>query len=394
MTRRLLFTALLGFALLAAADSRAETPVKIGFSIAKTGLFAAGTGSQWDTYQFWKDEVNARGGLNVKGIKRPVEFVWYDDQSDPGKAVQIYEKLITSDKVDLLLAPWGTPAHIAVAGVVERYKFPLIGDSAASVKLRELKPGNIWFTTAVMPDRFAEAIADTLKANGLKTAAILTDQLPFALEVKSFLVPVLKTAGIDVKVNEEYPPSIKDMTPLLINVKNAAPDAVLDFSFPADSTLYMKQARELGITAPFQFVMIGATEVWFTKQFGAAANGIVTMGHWTPARKEWKKAKPFFDAYKKKFNEPPDYLDSALAYMSCEILEQAVAKVGLDRDALRKEISTDTFDTINGSVKFKGVENATTPAALLQIQGDNMELIWPPDLATAKFMKKPAWPAN
>jgi branched-chain amino acid transport system substrate-binding protein len=394
MTRKWLLTLLTGIGLMAAAHVQAADPVRIGFAISKTGLFAAGTGSQFDTYTFWRDQVNARGGLDVKGVKRPIEFVWYDDQSDTGKAVQIYEKLITSDKVDLLLAPWGTPAHIAVAGVVERYKFPMVGNSAASVKLRELKPGNLWFTTAVMPDRFGAAIADALKANGMKTAAVLTPQLPFALEVKSFLMPALKKNDIEVKVNEEYPPSIKDMTSLLISVKNANPDAVLVFSYPADSTLYMKQARENGITAPFQFVMVGATESWFTKQFGAATDGIVTMGHWSPKVAAWKKAQPFFDAYEKQFHEAPDYLDSALAYMSCEILEEAVAKAGLDKDAIRKEISTDTFETINGPVKFNGVENATTPAALLQIQGKNMELIWPPNIATAKFEKKPAWPTN
>jgi branched-chain amino acid transport system substrate-binding protein len=394
MTRKLFAGAAFGIALALSQASFAADPVKIGFSIAKTGLFAAGAASQWDTYQLWKDEVNARGGLDVKGVKRPIEFDWYDDQSDPGKTVQIYEKLITSDNVDLLLAPWGTPMHVAVAGVLERYHFPMIGNSAASSKLRDIKPGNIWFTTAVMPDRFAPAVAAALKANGVKQVAVLTAQLPFALEVKSYLMPALEKAGITAKVNEEYPPSIKDMTALLTSVKNAAPDAVLVFSFPSDTALYMKQARELGITAPFQFVMIGVTEDWFLKRFGAAADGIVTMGHWTPERKEWPKGKPFFDAYQAKYHEAPDYLDAALAYMSCEILEQALAKAGLDKDALRQVIATDTFETINGPVKFEGVQNVITPPGLLQIQGTNMELIWPPDIATAKFKPKPAWPAN
>jgi branched-chain amino acid transport system substrate-binding protein len=394
MTRRFILLAALGLGLASLQPSYAADPVKIGFSIPKTGLFAAGTGSQWNAYQLWKDQVNAQGGLDVKGVKRPIVFDWYDDQSDPGKAVQIYEKLITDDKVDLLLAPWGTPAHIAVAGVVERYHFPVIGDSAASVKLRDLKSSYMWFTTGGMPDSFAKAMADALKANGIKTAALLTAQLPFALEVKSFLVPALKANDIAVKIDENYPPSIKDMTALLTTVKDAAPDAVIALSFPADTALYMKQARELNITARFQFVEVGASEDWFIKEFGASTDGIVTMGDWTPAVKQWPKAKPFFDAYQAKFHETADYLDSSLAYMSCEILAQAVAKVGLDKEALRNEIATDTFDTISGPVKFKGVENAITPAGLLQIQKGKMEMIWPPSLATAKFEAKPAWPVN
>lgn len=394
MKRMVLLAAALGLGLASTQSSLAAEPVKIGFSIPKTGLFAAGTGSQWNAYQLWKDQVNASGGLDVKGVKRPIVFDWYDDQSDAGKAVQIYEKLITDDKVDLLLAPWGTPAHIAVAGVVERYHFPVIGDSAASVKLRTLKTHYMWFTTGGMPDKFAKATADALKAFGIKSVALLTAQLPFALEVKSFLIPALKENGIPVKINEDYPPSIKDMTALLTEVKDAAPDAVIDLSFPSDTALYMKQARELNITARFQFVEVGATDDWFMKQFGASTDGIVTMGDWTPAVKQWPKAKPFFDAYYKKFHETADYLDSSLAYMSCEILQQAVAKVGLNREALRNEIATDTFDTISGPVKFNGVENAITPAGLLQIQKGKMEMIWPPTLATAKFEPKPAWPTN
>src|SRR4051812_13265621 len=104
MLRRLLGAATVGLGLAAAAMGQAADPVRIGFSIAKTGLFAAAAPSQLNAYELWKDQVNAAGGLDVKGEKRPVELVFYDDQSDPGKAVRIYEKLITDDKVDLLLA--------------------------------------------------------------------------------------------------------------------------------------------------------------------------------------------------------------------------------------------------------------------------------------------------
>ena len=95
-------------ALLGLGAANAAEPVKIGFSESKTGLFAQAATSQYQAYNLWREHVNAAGGLDVAGTKRKVEFVSYDDQSNPSKAVQIYEKLITDDKVDLLLAPWGT----------------------------------------------------------------------------------------------------------------------------------------------------------------------------------------------------------------------------------------------------------------------------------------------
>jgi branched-chain amino acid transport system substrate-binding protein len=377
--------AVAGLALAGTGMAQAAEPVRIGFSIAQTGLFAAAAPSQLNAYELWKEQVNAAGGLDVGGTKRPIEFVMYDDQSNPDQTVRIYEKLITEDKVDLLLAPWGTPMHFAIAGVLEKYQFPVVGNSAASVQLRDLKPGNIWFPTSAIPDRMAEELAKMLTANGYKSAAVITNQLPFSLEIKQFLIPALEKAGIKVAVNDEYPPDVKDMTALLGKVKDANPDAVLALSYPNDSILYMNQAKEVGIKAPFQFVLVGPTIDFFGKMFGKDLDGIVTIGHWTPAKADWPKAKPFFDAYVAKFNANPDYLDSALAYMSCEILQQAVAKAGLDKAKIREAISTMTFDTINGPVKFEGVQNVSTPSSFLQFQDGKAQLVWPPDAATAPY---------
>lgn len=391
--KRVVMRAVAGLSLLAAAvgSGDAAEPVKVGFSASMTGLFASGSVTQTNGYQLWADTVNAKGGISVAGVKRPVKLISYDDQSNPALAAQIYEKLITNDKVDLLLSPFGTPNHFAIVPILERYKFPMVGSSAASVKLRELKPGNIWFPTSAFPDRMAVAIADLLKSKNYKTAAILTVQLPFALELKQFLLPALKTAGIKVVASADYPATIKDMTPTLATIKSAAPDAVIGLTFPADSVLYMQQAREIGITAPFQMLSVGPTFAFFQKRFGANADGIVMMGHWSPHQAAWPKAKPFFDAYVAKFKERPEYFDSTLAYMSAEITEQAVNAVGLDHDKLRKEISTATFDTINGPVKFKGVENVTTPTMLMQLQGGEAQIVWPKEVATAPFAPKGAW---
>jgi branched-chain amino acid transport system substrate-binding protein len=174
-----------GLAACAIGNAQAADPVKIGFSLPLTGIFAPAAPSQRNAYELWREQVNAKGGLDVAGTKRMVEFVSYDDQSDPGQAVKIYEKLITQDKVDLLLGPWGTPHHLAVAGVLERYKFPMVGDTAASVQLRDLKPGYIWFPTSALPDEQGKQLPLLLKSLGVKTVAITTAQHPFSLENSS-----------------------------------------------------------------------------------------------------------------------------------------------------------------------------------------------------------------
>ena len=96
------------FALLAlialAIPARAADPIKIGFSMALTGGVAPNGKQILAAFEIWRDDVNAKGGL----LGRPVELVYYDDQSNPANVPALYTKLITVDKVDLLIGPYAT----------------------------------------------------------------------------------------------------------------------------------------------------------------------------------------------------------------------------------------------------------------------------------------------
>ncbi|OXR49168.1 MULTISPECIES: amino acid ABC transporter substrate-binding protein [unclassified Pusillimonas] len=373
------------------ATSFAVEPVRIGFGISKTGELAPTAAGPLAAYELWRDQVNARGGLDVAGTKRPVEFVVYDDQSDGGKEAAIYEKLITDDKVDLLLSPWGSHNHFAIVGVLEKHGFPMVGSTASSQQIRSLKAKNIWFPTSAIPDKHGVEMARMLKEMGVKTAAVTTVQIGFPMENRKELLPALKEAGIKVVLDQQYAPGVKDMTGILADIKRLQPDAVISLSYPPDAILYMRGAREQDIKAPFQFLLVGPTAAFFSNMFGKNLDNIVTMGHWSPEKTDWPGAREFFDAYKAKTGETPDYLDAVLTYVSAQILEQAVAKAGLEKDALRKTISSETFSTINGPIRFNGVQNDVTPTMFLQFQNGDVQIIHPPEMATAKFQPKTQW---
>src|SRR5262249_58782536 len=89
---------------LAAGPALAADPVKIGFSMALTGSVAANGKQLLAALELWRDDVNAKGGL----LNRPVELVYYDDQSNPNSVPAIYTKLISVDKVDALIGPYAT----------------------------------------------------------------------------------------------------------------------------------------------------------------------------------------------------------------------------------------------------------------------------------------------
>ena len=131
--------------------------VKVGYSISRTGFLASAVSVQEQAYILWREQVNARGGLNIGGKeKRKIaEFVSYDDQTDAGKIPQIYEKLIGDDNVDLLLAPYATFLHVAITGVVEKNKFPLVGNTASSVLVRDLNAKYMFFHREILPDDYS-----------------------------------------------------------------------------------------------------------------------------------------------------------------------------------------------------------------------------------------------
>lgn len=379
------------------AISQKEIPkekIRIGFSMALTGIYAPGAESQMNAYLLWYEEINKRGGIFVKewNKKLPVELVYYDDQSQPDVAVRIYEKLITQDKVDLIMSPWGTTIHFAIAPLSEKYKIPLIGTTAASVKLRDLKGSYFWFITACIPDRQMKSFVEMLKAKDIKTASILYLQELFPRENLQFLEPALKDAGIKVLIKKDYPMGVKDLIPLLTETKAKNADALIALTYPADSFLLTAQAKEVDLNPKLFMQLVGPAIIGFYEKFGPSTEGLITQGHWSPKGK-WPGAREFFENYKARWKKKPDYLDSSLAYIGCQILEQAIEKAGtLKRDEIRKIISYEEFITINGPIKFTGVENLKTPSMWLQWQKGELEIIWPPEMATSNLIfPKPKW---
>lgn len=378
-----------------AAPIQAKDSIRLGFSVSLTGIYSQAAVSQINAYQVWEEQINEQGGIFVKDLnkKLPVEFVYYDDKSTPETAVKVYEKLITQDKVDLVLTPWGTTIHFAVAPLAEKYRIPMVGTTAASVKLRDIKSKYFWFITSAIPDKQMKALVDLLKSLKIEKVAIIYVQDLFPRENLQFLEPELKNAKIETVLLKDYPIGVKDLTTLLSEVKAKKPQAVIALSYPADSFLITGQAQGVLLNAGFFFELVGPSIAAFGQAFGPATDGITTMGHWSP-KGPWPGAKEFEERYVQKWKMRPDYLDSVLAYMGCEIIQEAIEKAGtLDREKIKDIIAGSEFATINGPIRFSGTENQVTPSMILQYQKGDLEIIWPPEVATAKVLHpKPDWP--
>ena len=127
--RRVFAVALLAaLAWVLAPVAEAQPPIRIGPSLAQTGAYAEAGQSHLRGYQLCVKHTSDKGGL----LGRKLELVAYDDGSDAATAVRLYERLITQDKVDLVLGPFSAPITDAVADVTEKYRMPMVAHGTAT----------------------------------------------------------------------------------------------------------------------------------------------------------------------------------------------------------------------------------------------------------------------
>ncbi|MEJ2715632.1 MAG: amino acid ABC transporter substrate-binding protein [Deltaproteobacteria bacterium] len=372
--------------------------IKIGTAISLSGPYAPGASmTQIPNYKMWVEEVNAKGGIYVKeyGKKLPVELIIYDDKSDVGTMVKLVEKLILQDKVDLLLPPWGTAMHFAIAPVATKYGYPVIGPTVSSEKLREIaKRVPYFFGILNMPREQGASLVNLLAELGVKKVALIYVADAYGIEWTGKVAPALKKKGMNVVLEKSYPLGAKDLSPLLKTVKAENVDALLGMSYPPDTFLITGQSISIELNPKVFYLGVGVAFPVYRDKFGTkTVQGVMGAGAWNPKLK-YPGAKEYFERHVKRWKKEPDRWGSAFAYASLQVLQQAIEKVGsLDRKKLRDCIATETFPTVIGPVKFEGGFNVQSPGEIGQWQNGEFEVVAAKDKRTAKpIFPKPPWP--
>jgi branched-chain amino acid transport system substrate-binding protein len=370
-------------------------PVRIGYTLSATGPYSVGAGiTQGPNYTLWQEQVNARGGLAVKGEgRRPVELISIDDRSEIETAVRFYEKLATDDKVDLMLPPWGSAMNFAVAPVATKHGYPLIGPTAISGKFKELALP-YFYTLLVQPEPQMQAIAallKDLKAQGkiTKVAVAYVNDL-FGIELNTATGPAFKAAGLEVVDTKSYSLGAKDLSPVLKGFKAAGADAFVGLTYPPDNILATTQAKEVDWNPPVFLTAVGTAFPFYRDRF-KGAEGVMGIAGWNPKVK-FAGAREYYEAHVKKHQKEPDRWASAFAYASLQMLERCIGEVGLDRAKIKAMLDATEFQTVAGPIKFAKGENVTTPGMVGQWQKGEFEILWPKSWATgAPVVPKPAW---
>lgn len=378
----------LGAAALPAA-AQSSRPVLLGASISLTGQYAQ-TGEHFKRgYELWIKHVNERGGL----LGRKVELKVLDDKSDPTTGVRLYEKLITDDKVDLVLGPYSSAVTFAVSNVTEKYRYPMLAAGASSSTIWERGHRYIFMTVAKGEDYLDGAIDIAAKRGAKRVALVNAD----ALYTKAFAkaaIEKVKASGMTVVYHGEYPQKATDLSALVTQMKSANPDVVLCGTYFQDAVLLVRQMKELGVGVKMVAATVGPSLPEFHKSLGPLSENVYGASQWEAiSTLRYPDIQRFIDDYKKDYGYEPTY-QAAESYGAMQVLEAAVKKVGsLDRDKLRDEMARMKVDTVFGpyQVDDKGVQTAKT-ALLVQWQEGNRRVVWPEAVAPHQpVYPMPAW---
>jgi ABC-type branched-subunit amino acid transport system substrate-binding protein len=368
------------------AAAPSGTPVRIGGTHALTGPLGPTALLHKIAGEVYVDELNKGTGL----LGRPVEWVLLDDQSKPELTRSLYEKLITVDKVDLIIGPYATSGILAAMGVAQRYQKVYVHHSFGMPHLAKYE---MHFPTAAfgpepnrtLPTTVFDGLAATSKPP--KTVAILTSKFPSAQFQSSGAKDVAEKRGLKVVLYLEYEFGTRDWGALAARVKDANPDFLWVGALGLDGNQLLEAMKKLDYAPPRHFHLFPAPGPLAGAPDGKLALSSTVFEEHPPFTNNPGAAKliPLFRERAAKANVPYTYVDTQVAgsFAAWQVLEAAVnATKSLDDKAMGQWLRKNRVDTIIGKLRFDGPNNYGDDLfKVKQVQDGKWVVVWPREFA-------------
>ncbi len=387
-------TASVGLSLyLGSSVVQADDVLRIGTPLALTGGLADEGKKQEAVWNLWLEKINAAGGIEVGGKKMSVEFVKYDYQTDGKRAGQLAEKLVTDDKVDVLLAPFGSGHTKIVAAVAERYQVPLLACVASSVSVYD-QGFKYLFGTLAPNTGMTESMVTFFKEQmpSIKKVAVYGRDDVFPKAMASALSKSAKSGGLEVVYDQLYSVGTLDHSAAVSAMKSAAPDWIYMTGYTQDLILGRKQLQDLGVKAPIITMVTGPAYREFTEGLGTLSDGVTSSTWWhhatayTNAIGAWSSTAEFYKDFLAKFKTDPDYVHGSCA-AAADVLVNAVQRAGsTDKMAVRDALAATDVTTFYGPIDFgdNGM-NQGREMPIIQVQNKDVKVLYPASIADAKM---------
>lgn len=374
-----------------AAKPAAPAAIEIGASIPLTGKYGS-LGSQVKAgYEYAIADINAAGGVYVKeyDAKIPLHLTFYDDESDPTKAVSKMETLYSDQNVVAYLGGAASDMHAATAAIAEKNKVPYLGVSFALWQIHQQGYRYLFSPFVKSPDQ-ASGVFEFLNgaiAEGQRPTkvAIFQETTDWGIELGGLWKENASEYGYEVVTYETYAPKTADLSGMIIKARDAGAEALLAMPGPPDGIALMKQMSELGWTPKFTMLVRAPDGNTWGETLGTTGDYVAFFPGW-----HYGENYPGVDELNAKhqadFGRPSDVLVGP-AYACVQILADSIERAGkLDRDAIRDAIAATDMTTVIGSVTFRADGTGVVLNPVVQWLNGKQELVWPLEHATTTFV--------
>ena len=394
------FTALAGafaLSLLAGTALAQPKPIKIGV-IAEAQSIAGSSISK--AAQMAADEINAKGGVDG----RKVEIIVYDDHSSAADAVRAFQRAVSEDHVNVVIASYISEVVLALEPWSGRLKTVMITPGAASdvitanIKkdydhLKYAFQGYVTSTSLsnMVCDAGKDIMVEGIKA---KTAVIMSEDAAWTTPLDAGYEACLPKIGIKVLDHIRFSPDTTDFTPIYNKIESSKPDIIVTgiSHVGVQPTVQWKNQQ---VPMPMFGISSQATNATFWGDTNGAAAGVLFQSISGPGVAVTPKTIPFVDAYTKQFGAPPSYAGYT-AYDQVFYLTDAIKRAGSDdQDKLVEALEQTDYQGVIGQTKFTG-KDTSNPHTLvtgkggieglfLQWQDGQQVNLWPANLSKGKL---------
>ncbi|MGZ6373081.1 MAG: amino acid ABC transporter substrate-binding protein [Candidatus Limnocylindria bacterium] len=347
-------------------------------------------------YQVWVKEINDAGGL----LGRKVVLKEYDNQSLADTAVSQIERLVTVDKVNLLLGPFSSALTIPTSAIAEKYKMAFVEGAGGAPGVFQRQFHYTFFVQPATADKQADPFVDyilSLPADQRpKTAAYPQQDDPFVSATENGAQARLEAAGIKTVYKQVYPPTQTDFASIAAAVKASGADIVLGGTIFDDAVAQVQAYASINYQPKAIYFTSGPGTVGAFKQaLGDKVNGTMTGDSWIQGSKAPGNA-TFVSDYLTMFPKEKDIPgEAAEGYSAGEVLQAAVIGTkSLDNTKIADWLHANPVQTVQGVIGWDSIGRPTGSFLLEQYQNSAIHVVAPasdPNKDADPVYPKPNW---
>ncbi len=367
------------------AATAVRAPIKLGALLPLSGPSAATGQDMKDGYELAVEQINTAGGIN--GAK--LQVIYEDDKNDPATAVASWEKLVNSDKVEVMMGGLASTISLALVEPAKKAAIPMAWTGAAATAFEKGMEGQEWFFH-YHPWEYQNATSALafLKSTPIKKWAVVYEDGAFGTGAFAGFKTALPAQGQDLVIGEAYKTGSTDFTALLNRVKASGAEGLILVPFAGDVIPFLTQTREVNYRPKLTY----ASPPSFPPDFGKSpvAEGVAGLTLWTtdiPAA----ASKKFVADFQKKYGKLPVSYWSALAYTNIVTVTNALAKSGsgnkagwisaMEATSYESPLGPTLKFTPSNTIKHQGF----TSLVSFQWQSGKQQIVFPESLSTAKL---------